>query len=228
MSDPGKLILVPTPIGNMEDITYRAERILRESDLVLAEDTRKTGQLLKKLDIQARMQSYHAFNEHKVLDQIINRLKRGENMALVTDAGTPAISDPGFLIVRTCLDHGILVECLPGPTALIPALAVSGLPCDKFVFEGFLPHKKGRMKRLESLKNEERTMVFYESPHRIIKTLEQFQEHFGESRRISVSREISKVYEETIRGDLRDVTSQMKGHSPKGEFVIVVAGKDTK
>ncbi len=228
MREPGKLILVPTPIGNMEDITYRAVRVLKESDLVLAEDTRNTGMLLKKLNIKAKLKSYHAFNEHKVVSQIVSIIRQGDNISLVTDAGTPAISDPGFLIVKTCIDSKISVECLPGPTALIPALAVSGLPCDKFVFEGFLPHKKGRIKRLEALKDENRTMVFYESPYRIIKTLEQFMTYFGNNRKVAVSRELSKVYEETLRGTLSDVLDHFSIHPPKGEFVIIVEGAVSK
>ena len=224
MAGPGKLTLVPTPIGNMEDITYRAVRMLQKADLVLAEDTRKTGNLLKKLGIQAKLQSYHSYNEHKVLTNIISRLKEGNTIALVTDAGTPVISDPGYLIVKTCIENKIQVECLPGPTAMIPALAISGLPTDRFVFEGFLPHKKGRTKRMELLKEESRTMVFYESPHRIKKTLQQFTDVFGSNRAISVSRELSKLYEETLRGTLGDIILHFDRCPPRGEFVIVVEG----
>ena len=226
ITETGQLFLIPTPIGNMEDITYRAVRILREADLVLAEDTRKTGNLLKKLGIKAKLQSYHAFNEHKILTNIVSRLKEGYTIALVTDAGTPGISDPGYLIVKTCIDNEIIVECLPGPTALIPALVVSGFPTDRFVFEGFLPHKKGRAKRLESLKEETRTMVFYESPHRILKTLYQFSDVFGNQREIAVSRELSKIYEQTLRGSVSEIIRYIEDHPPKGEFVIVVTGKE--
>jgi len=223
-TESGNLILVPTPIGNMEDITYRAVRLLTEADLILAEDTRKTGQLLKKLNVRGKLQSYHTFNEQKTVNQIITKLEQGMNIALVSDAGTPGISDPGYLIVKTCIGNGITVECLPGPTALIPALVVSGLPCEKFVFEGFLPHKKGRIKRLEMIKEEKRTVIFYESPHRILKTLNQLKEYCGTDRRISVSREISKIFEETIRGSIAEVISHFSDNPPRGELVIVLEG----
>lgn len=221
----GRLVLVPTPVGNLEDISIRAKRILEEADIVLAEDTRTSGILMKSLGISVKFWSYHQHNEHKVLDQICDRIEQGELFALITDAGTPAISDPGFLIVRACIERNLLVECLPGATAFVPALACSGLPTDRFVFEGFLPQKKGRNTRLESLVNEERTMVFYESPHKILKTLEQFKDFFGPDRKISVSREISKMFEEHIRGSIEELCEHFKTKNPKGEFVIVLAGK---
>ncbi len=221
-----ELYLVPTPIGNMEDITLRAMRILREVDLILAEDTRTTGLLLQKLEIKNKLYSYHNFNEHKVVQGIVQRLLNGEVMALVSDAGTPAISDPGFLLVRECLKSNIKIECLPGATAFVPALVKSGLAVDRFTFEGFLPHKKGRQTRLKELAEETRTMIFYESPHRIIKSLEQFMEHFGEDRLCSISREISKYYEETINGTVKEVLEHFKNQDPKGEFVMVVQGKN--
>jgi 16S rRNA (cytidine1402-2'-O)-methyltransferase len=220
------LCLVPTPIGNLEDITLRAIRVLREADLVLAEDTRVTGQLLKHLEIKKPLQSYHAFNEHQAVARLVDRLQKGERMALVTDAGTPGISDPGFLIVRACLQAGVAVECLPGPTAFVPALVKSGLPTDRFVFEGFLPQKKGRQTRLQQLAAEPRTMVFYESPHRLVKTLEQFAAAFGPDRPASVSRELTKMFEETITGTLTEVLAHYQQKPPKGEIVIVVAGSD--
>lgn len=220
------LYLVPTPIGNMEDITLRAIRILREVDLILAEDTRTTGLLLQKLEIKNKLHSYHNFNEHKVVQGIVQRLLNGEVMALVSDAGTPAISDPGFLLVRECLKSDVKIECLPGPTAFVPALVKSGLAVDRFTFEGFLPHKKGRQTRLKELANETRTMIFYESPHRIIKSLEQFTEYFGEDRLCSISREISKYYEETVNGTVKEVLEHFKNHDPKGEFVMVIQGKN--
>lgn len=220
----GKLFLVPTPIGNLEDITYRAIRILDESDLILAEDTRKTGVLLKHFNINGNLRSYHQHNEHKLLNTIIEILESGKNVALVTDAGTPGISDPGFLIVRESIRNNIPVECLPGATAFIPALVVSGLPCDRFVFEGFLPHKKGRKSKLEMLKQMEYTMVFYESPYRLLKTLKQFEEVFGADRLISVSRELTKIYDETVRGNIKDVMAYFNEHTLKGEIVLVVAG----
>ena len=220
-----KLYLVPTPIGNLEDITFRAIRILKEVDLILAEDTRKTQILLKHYGIENKLSSHHAFNEHKSVFSVIEKLKGGFNIALVSDAGTPGISDPGFLLVRECLKENILVECLPGPTALIPALVNSGLPCDRFIFEGFLPHKKGRQTRLSKLAEEESTMVFYESPHRLAKTLEQFSGFFGPGRFASVSRELSKIYEENSRGTLEDLEKYFRDKTIKGEIVIVVEGK---
>ncbi|GHU96221.1 ribosomal RNA small subunit methyltransferase I [Bacteroidia bacterium] len=220
-----KLYLVPTPIGNLEDITMRALRILKEADLVLAEDTRTTGFLLKHFGIETPLQSYHKFNEHQTTERIAERIAMGKNVALVSDAGTPAISDPGFLLVRTCIAKGVEVECLPGVTALIPALVDSGLPCDKFCFEGFLPQKKGRQSRLLALQNEERTMIFYESPYRVVKLLEQLSAVLGADRRASVSREISKIYEETLRGSLAELLIHFTQKEPKGEFVVVVAGK---
>lgn len=220
-----KLIVIPTPVGNLEDITLRALRYLKEADVVLAEDTRTTGKLLKHYDISARLQSHHKFNEHKTVEQIVNRIKSGETVALVSDAGTPAISDPGFLVVRACVNAGLKVECLPGATAFVPALVASGLPNDRFSFEGFLPPKKGRNTRLKELAEEERTMVFYESPYRVVKTLTQFVEFMGEERRVSVSREISKMFEETVRGTLTEVIAHFEAHEPKGEFVIVLGGK---
>jgi 16S rRNA (cytidine1402-2'-O)-methyltransferase len=220
-----KLYLVPTPIGNLEDITLRAIRVLKEVDLVLAEDTRKTQVLLKHYGIENKLSSHHAFNEHKSVHAVIERMKGGSTIALVSDAGTPGISDPGFLLVRECLKENILVECLPGPTALIPALVNSGLPCDRFIFEGFLPHKKGRQTRLLKLAEEESTIVFYESPHRLVKTLEQFAEYFGSERLASVSRELSKIYEENTRGTLEDLGNHFRDKLVKGELVIVVEGK---
>ncbi|QHT66620.1 16S rRNA (cytidine(1402)-2'-O)-methyltransferase [Rhodocytophaga rosea] len=219
------LYIVPTPIGNLEDITLRAIRMLKEVDIILAEDTRNSGNLLKHLGIQKPMQSHHAFNEHQTVVALVKRMENGEKMALITDAGTPAISDPGFLLVRACLQHGLKIECLPGATAFVPALVKSGLPNDKFVFEGFLPQKKGRKTRLEFLAQEERTMIFYESPHRLVKTLEQFAEHFGEERQGSVSRELTKVFEETINGSLREIISYFTEKTIKGEIVIVVGGQ---
>jgi len=220
-----KLYLVPTPIGNLEDITFRAIRILKEADLVLAEDTRKTQILLKHYDIENKLSSHHAFNEHKSVFSVIEKLKGGCNIALVSDAGTPGISDPGFLLVRECLKENIMVECLPGPTALIPALVNSGLPCDRFIFEGFLPHKKGRQTRLSKLAEEESTMVFYESPHRLAKTLEQFKGFFGPGRFASVSRELSKIFDENSRGTLEYLEKYFRDKTVKGEIVIVVEGK---
>lgn len=222
-----KLYLVPTPIGNLEDITLRAINILKRVDVVLAEDTRTSGMLLKHLGISKPLQSYHIHNEHQTVQKIVGRLLKGETMALVSDAGTPAISDPGFLLVRECLQNGISVECLPGATAFVPALVNSGLPADRFTFEGFLPHKKGRQTRLNALKDEERTMIFYESPHRLLKTLEQLTEVLGGQRAASVSRELTKMYEETINGTLTELTAYFSEKPIKGEIVIVVAGKDT-
>ncbi len=219
-----KLILVPTPIGNLEDITLRAIRILQEADLILAEDTRTSSHLLKHLGISKPMKSYHAHNEHRVLEEIVSEIEAGKNIALITDAGTPGISDPGFLIVRECIRHGVEVETLPGPTAFIPALVNSGLPCDRFCFEGFLPQKKGRQTRIRSLLNEERTMVFYESPYRLVKTLGQFAEAFGEDRQACVSREISKLFEENFHGTLKECQEHFSAKTVKGEIVIVVGG----
>ena len=220
-----KLYLIPTPIGNLEDITLRALRLLKEVDVVLAEDTRTTKKLFSHFEIKTSLAAFHMHNEHKVLGKWIVRLKSGETIALVSDAGTPAISDPGFLLVRECIKEGIEVDCLPGATAFVPALVNSGLPSEKFIFEGFLPVKKGRQTRLKRLMEEERTMVFYESPHRIIKTLNQFMEYFGEERSISISREISKMFEETKRGTIKDILQHFEQKKPKGEFVIIVAGK---
>ena len=218
------LYIVPTPIGNLADITRRAVDILAEADFILAEDTRTSGILLKHLEISKPMMAYHQHNEHKILPRVIERLRSGETGALVSDAGTPGISDPAFLIIRECLRENIEVICLPGPTAFVPALVCSGLPCERFVFEGFLPHKKGRQTRLNALAEENRTMVFYESPHRLLKTLSQLAEVMGEERQASVSREISKVYEETIRGSLAEILSHFSNNLIKGEFVIVVGG----
>ena len=219
-----KLFIVPTPIGNLEDITFRAVRVLKEVDLILAEDTRTTGILLKHYQIENRLQSHHTFNEHQCVEKIAARVKAGENIALVSDAGTPAISDPGFLLVRECIRQNVEVECLPGATAFIPALVVSGLPNERFCFEGFLPHKKGRQTRLQSLITEERSMIFYESPHRLLKTLTQLAAIFGAERYVSVSREISKYFEETCRGTLHGVIAYFSTNKPRGEFVIILAG----
>ena len=220
-----KLYLVPTPIGNLEDITLRAIRTLKEVDLILAEDTRTSGKLLKHFEVLTPMQSHHMHNEHRMVKRIVERIKSGENVALISDAGTPAISDPGFLLTRTCLENDVEIECLPGATAFVPALVNSGLPNDKFVFEGFLPVKKGRQTRLTFLAEETRTMIFYESPHKLLKTLTHFAEYFGEERPISVSRELTKLYEETIRGSISEVIEHFTAKAPKGEFVIVVGGK---
>lgn len=222
----GKLYVVPTPVGNLEDMTFRAIRILKEVDLVLAEDTRTSGILLKHFEIKNAMQSHHKFNEHKMVESVVNRIKGGETVALVSDAGTPGISDPGFLVVRECVRNGIEVQCLPGATAFVPALVASGLPNDRFCFEGFLPQKKGRMTRLKALVEEQRTMVFYESPHRLVKALTQFAEFFGEERQASVSREISKIHEETVRGTLAELIAHFTANEPRGEIVIVVSGID--
>jgi len=219
-----RLYLVPTPIGNLEDITLRAIRILKEVDTILAEDTRTSGKLLQHLGIEKRMHSHHLHNEHKAATHLVQRLLDGEKMALISDAGTPAISDPGFLLVRECLKSGVAVECLPGPTAFVPALVKSGFSTDRFTFEGFLPIKKGRQTRLQSLSTEERTMVFYESPHRILKTLEQFKETFGAERMVSVSRELTKLFEETITGTITEVIAAFQQKAIKGEFVIVLEG----
>ncbi|WBX71331.1 16S rRNA (cytidine(1402)-2'-O)-methyltransferase [Tenacibaculum retecalamus] len=220
-----KLYLVPTPIGNLEDITLRALRILKEVDFILAEDTRTSGKLLKHFEIGTQMYSHHMHNEHKSVEGVLNRLKNGETCALISDAGTPAISDPGFLLTRACVQHNIDVECLPGATAFVPALVNSGLPNDKFVFEGFLPVKKGRQTRLTLLSEEKRTMIFYESPHKLLKTLAHFGEYFGEDRQISVSRELTKMFEETKRGTVVEVLSYYTEKPAKGEIVIVVDGK---
>jgi len=220
-----KLYIIPTPIGNLEDITLRALRLLKDVDLVLAEDTRTSKKLFSHYDIQTPLASFHMHNEHKVLAKYIDRIKSGETFALISDAGTPAISDPGFLLVRECVKNEIEVDCLPGATAFVPALVNSGLPNEKFVFEGFLPVKKGRQTRLKLLVDESRTMVFYESPHRVIKTISQFAEYFGEERKASVSREISKMFEETIRGTISELTDHFENKKPKGEFVIIVEGK---
>lgn len=223
----GKLIIVPTPVGNLEDITLRAIRALKECELILAEDTRTSGKLLKHLEIDTPKRSYHLHNEHKIVEQLVNELSVSDTtFCLVSDAGTPAISDPGFLLVRACLENNIEVETLPGATAFIPALVNSGLPCDRFVFEGFLPHKKGRQKRILALIEETRTMIFYESPYRVVKALTEFSEVFGEDRKCSVSREISKLYEETIRGSLAEVKKHFENKAPKGEFVMIIAGKE--
>lgn len=224
----GKLYVVPTPVGNLEDMTIRAIRVLKEVDLILAEDTRTSGVLLKHFEIKNAMLSHHKFNEHQTVEGIVNRIKAGENVALISDAGTPGISDPGFLLVRECLRHDVEVTCLPGPTAFVPALVASGLPDERFAFEGFLPQKKGRVTRLTALQAETRTMVFYESPYRLVKTLTQFMEFFGAERLVAVSREISKVHEETVRGTLAEVVEHFRQVEPKGEIVIVLAGKDEK
>ncbi len=224
----GILYIVPTPVGNMEDMTYRAVRILKEVDLVLAEDTRTSGILLKHFDIRNQLMSHHKFNEHGTSAGIVSRLQAGENVALISDAGTPGISDPGFFLVREAVKAGIEVQCLPGATAFVPALVSSGLPCDRFAFEGFLPQKKGRQSKIESLKEEQRTMIFYESPYRVVKTLEQFAEAFGATRQVSVCREISKIHEESVRGTLEEVIAHFKEKEPKGEIVIVLAGKSDK
>ncbi|WP_417799924.1 16S rRNA (cytidine(1402)-2'-O)-methyltransferase [Tenacibaculum sp.] len=220
-----KLYLVPTPIGNLEDITLRALKILQEVDYILAEDTRTSGKLLKHYDIATPMQSHHMHNEHKTVEAIVKRLQSGETFALISDAGTPAISDPGFLLTRACVQNNIEVECLPGATAFVPALVNSGLPNDKFVFEGFLPVKKGRQTRLQFLAEETRTMIFYESPHKLLKTLANFSEYFGEDRQISVSRELTKLFEETKRGSIKEVLAYYTEKPAKGEIVIVVEGK---
>ena len=222
----GKLYVVPTPVGNLEDMTFRAIRILKEADLILAEDTRTSGVLLKHYEIKNAMQSHHKFNEHQTVNGIVSRIKAGETVALISDAGTPGISDPGFLIVRECVRNGIEVQCLPGATAFVPAVVSSALPDERFCFEGFLPQKKGRMTRLNSLKDETRTMVFYESPYRLVKTLIQFAELFGPERPVAVCREISKIHEETTRGTLQEVISHFTETEPKGEIVIVVGGKE--
>lgn len=221
----GKLYLVPTPIGNLEDMTFRAVKVLKEVDLILAEDTRTSGKLLKHFEIDTALQSHHMHNEHKTVEGIVKKLRSGTTMALISDAGTPAISDPGFLLTRACIENDIEVECLPGATAFVPALVNSGLPSDRFVFEGFLPVKKGRQTRLTVLQQETRSMIFYESPHKLLKTLGQFSEYFGMDRPVSISRELTKIYEETFRGTLGEAIAHFEKKSPKGEFVIVVGGK---
>ncbi|MBR1688304.1 MAG: 16S rRNA (cytidine(1402)-2'-O)-methyltransferase [Prevotella sp.] len=221
----GTLYIVPTPVGNMEDITLRALRILREADVVLAEDTRTSAVLLKHYDIRQHLLSHHKFNEHGTSAAVVERLRAGQTVALISDAGTPGISDPGFFLVREAVRAGIEVQTLPGATAFVPALVSSGLPCDRFTFEGFLPQKKGRQSRIEALRDEERTMVFYESPYRVLKALQQFSEVFGPERRVSVCREISKVHEESVRGTLAEAIAHFTEVEPRGEFVIVVEGK---
>lgn len=221
----GKLVIVPTPIGNLKDITFRAVQTLQEVDIILAEDTRNSAKLLAHYSIDTPMKAYHMHNEHKTISKWVENLQAGKSIALISDAGTPGISDPGFLLLRECVKHGQEVECLPGATALIPALVLSALPCERFVFHGFLPHKKGRKTRLQSMDHETKTMVFYESPYRILKTLEQFSETFGSDRQASVSRELSKKFEETIRGSVADLITHFKEREPKGEFVIVIDGK---
>jgi 16S rRNA (cytidine1402-2'-O)-methyltransferase len=223
----GKLYIVPTPIGNLEDMTLRAIRVLKEVDLILAEDTRTSGFLLKHFQIEVYMLSHHKFNEHKKVGAIVERLESGQNIALISDAGTPAISDPGFLLVRACIEHEVEVECLPGATAFVPALVNSGLPNDRFCFEGFLPQKKGRQTKFKELATETRTMIFYESPFRLVKTLEQFALFFGADRKASVSRELTKLYEETVRGTVAELAAYFTTKQPKGEIVIVVAGLES-
>ncbi|NCC11016.1 MAG: 16S rRNA (cytidine(1402)-2'-O)-methyltransferase [Bacteroidia bacterium] len=220
----GMLYVVPTPVGNLDDMTFRAVKVLKEADLILAEDTRTSGVLLKHFEIKNAMQSHHKFNEHKMVESVVNRIKAGETVALISDAGTPGISDPGFLVVRECVRNGIEVQCLPGATAFVPALVASGLPIDRFCFEGFLPQKKGRMTRLKALAEEKRSMVIYESPHRLVKTLTQLAEYFGEERQGTVSREISKMYEETVRGTLSELIAHFTETPPRGEIVMIVSG----
>lgn len=223
-----KLYIVPTPIGNLDDITFRALKVLKEVDCILAEDTRTSSVLLKHFQIENKLQSHHAFNEHQTVEEVSNRIARGENIALISDAGTPGISDPGFMLVRACLQKGVEVECLPGATALIPALVNSGLPCDRFCFEGFLPQKKGRQKQLKQLTEETRTMVFYESPFRLLKALKEMASYFGEDRIASVSRELTKIHEENVRATLAQLFEYFSQKTIKGEIVIVVAGKSSK
>ena len=224
----GKLYVVPTPVGNMEDMTFRAIRMLKEADLILAEDTRTSAKLLHHYEIKVPMQSHHKFNEHQMVESVVNRIKGGATIALISDAGTPGISDPGFLVVRECVRAGIEVQCLPGATAFVPALVSSSLPCERFCFEGFLPQKKGRMTRLQTLQTEERTMIFYESPYRVVKTLTQFIEFYGPERQVAVCREISKIHEECVRGTLSEVVDHFTKCEPRGEFVILLAGCDAK
>ena len=221
-----KLYIVPTPIGNLEDMTFRAIKVLKEVDCILAEDTRNSGKLLKHFEIGTHMQSHHMHNEHKTVEGLIKRLQSGETLALISDAGTPAISDPGFLLTRACVENNIEVECLPGATAFVPALVNSGLPATRFTFEGFLPHKKGRQTRLKILAEEERTVIFYESPHRLVKLLGQIEEFFGPSRNVCVVRELSKLFEEYKRGEAVEVKSYYEQHPPKGEIVVIVEGKN--
>jgi 16S rRNA (cytidine1402-2'-O)-methyltransferase len=220
-----KLYIVPTPIGNLEDITLRAIKVLKKVDLILCEDTRRSKKLLNHFEIDVPLRSHHKFNEHIEVSYIVKKIVEGSNMALISDAGVPGISDPGFLIVRTCLENNIEIECLPGPTAFVPALVVSGLPIDKFIFEGFLPAKKGRKSRLEKLALESRTMVFYESPHKLLRTLLDFDNFFGSNRKISISRELTKLYEETLRGSIKEMVAIYSNKKPKGEYVIIVQGK---
>lgn len=224
----GKLYLVPTPIGNLEDMTFRAIKVLKEVDLILAEDTRNSGKLLKHFEIATPMHSHHMHNEHKTVEGLVKRLQTGETIALISDAGTPAISDPGFLLTRACVENGVEVECLPGATAFVPALVNSGLPNDKFVFEGFLPDKKGRQTRYLALAEETRTMILYVSPHKLVKTLTEFILYFGAERQVSVSRELSKLHEETVRGTIEAVLRHFEAKPPKGEIVVIVAGKPSK
>ena len=228
MSDSGKLILVPTPIGNLEDITLRAISVLKEADIILAEDTRVSSRLLNHLGIEKKLSPHHKFNEHKTVNSLISKLLQGNSVAMISDAGTPGISDPGFLLTRACVENEIQVECLPGPTALIPALAVSGLPTERFVFEGFLPQKKGRQTRLTQLAEESRTIVFYESPYRLVKSLSQFSEFFGSDRKACVCRELSKFFEEIKRGTVEELREYYTANPPKGEIVIVVEGVSKK
>lgn len=223
-----KLYIVPTPIGNLEDMTFRAVKVLKEVDVILAEDTRNSGKLLKHFEVSTPMQSHHMHNEHKTVENLVKRLQSGETIALISDAGTPAISDPGFLLTRACVENKIEVECLPGATAFVPALVNSGLPNDRFIFEGFLPEKKGRQTRYLALAEETRTMIFYVSPHKLIKTLEEFIQYFGEERQVSVSRELTKLHEETFRGTAKEVLNHFSQKAIKGEIVAVVGGKNTK
>ena len=227
MAQQTQLYLVPTPIGNLDDITLRAIKVLNEVDVILAEDTRTSGKLLKHLDIQKPLRSYHIFNEHKTIEQLIAQMHNGSTMALISDAGTPGISDPGFLLVRECLKADVSMECLPGATAFVPALVKSGLPTDRFVFEGFLPHKKGRKTRLEALSREPRTIILYESPHRLVKLLGQLAECMGSDRRASVSRELTKLYEETVNGTLAEIIEHFNNGTVKGEFVVIIEGNST-
>ena len=220
----GVLYIVPTPVGNLDDMTFRAIQVLKNADLILAEDTRTSSVLLHHYDIHGKLQSHHKYNEHQTVEMVKERILGGLNVALISDAGTPGISDPGFLLARACAEEGIEVQTLPGATACIPAIVSSGLPCDRFCFEGFLPQKKGRMSRLEALKTEDRTMVFYESPYRVLKLLEQIGEVMGEDRQVSVTREISKIHEETVRGSVADILAHFREREPKGEFVVVVSG----
>lgn len=224
----GKLYIVPTPIGNLEDMTFRAINVLKEADLILAEDTRTSGKLMKHFEITTHMHSHHMHNEHKTVENIVKRLQAGEVIALISDAGTPAISDPGFLLTRACVENNIAVECLPGATAFVPALVNSGLPNDKFIFEGFLPDKKGRQTRFLALTEEPRTMVFYVSPHKLLKTLRDFVQYFGADRPVSVSRELSKLHEQTVRGTATEVLAHFEAQAPKGEIVVVVGGNPVK